>query len=256
MSDLHLEATRGWDLPATGERPRFDVLVIAGDLMPGMERGVRWIHERVDKPAVYIGGNHENYGRDIDRTVEKARLAALGTNVRVLQNETAEIHDAEGAVTFIGATGWTDFNLFGDQERSMRIAADGMNDYKKIRINAYQQRLRPRHTLARHLQTRAFIEQELAKPKLGRRVVVTHMSFHGEQGIRAGDEHDPLSACYSSRAAIDGADLWVYGHTHETRTFMAGETLVVSNAKGRGPWLPGETSWENKNFDQNFVVEI
>ena len=31
---------------------------------------------------------------------------------------------------------------------------------------------------------------------------------------------------------------------------------VVSNAKGRGPWLPGETSWENKNFDQNFVVEI
>jgi predicted phosphodiesterase len=256
MSDLHLEATRGWDLPAAGDRPQFDALVIAGDLIPGMERGVRWIQDRVGKPAVYVGGNHENYGRDIDRTVEKARLAALGSNVRVLQNETTEIHDAGGAVTFIGATGWTDFNLFGDQARSMRIAADGMNDYQKIRINSYQQRLRPHHILARHLQSRAFIEQELAKPKVGRRVVVTHMSFHGEQGVRAGHEQDPLSACYSSRAAIDGADLWVYGHTHEKRDFVSSDTLVVSNGKGPGPWPPRDKTWENRNFDPNFVVEI
>jgi hypothetical protein len=35
VSDLHLELTRGWDLPSGGARPQFDLLVVAGDLMAG-----------------------------------------------------------------------------------------------------------------------------------------------------------------------------------------------------------------------------
>ena len=64
LSDLHLELTRGWDLPSGAARPDFDVLVIAGDLIPNMERGVAWLAERVtDRPVVYIAGNHEFMGR-------------------------------------------------------------------------------------------------------------------------------------------------------------------------------------------------
>jgi 3',5'-cyclic AMP phosphodiesterase CpdA len=40
LSDLHLEFTPGWELPSADARPRFDVLVVAGDLIPRMERGV------------------------------------------------------------------------------------------------------------------------------------------------------------------------------------------------------------------------
>jgi 3',5'-cyclic AMP phosphodiesterase CpdA len=39
ISDIHVELTHGWDLRGPGERPDFDVLVIAGDLIPRMERG-------------------------------------------------------------------------------------------------------------------------------------------------------------------------------------------------------------------------
>ena len=47
LSDLHIELTSGWDLPAPADRPDFDVLVMAGDLIPGMERGVEHgLHER------------------------------------------------------------------------------------------------------------------------------------------------------------------------------------------------------------------
>src|ERR1700737_3195502 len=82
VSDLHLELTRGWDLPAGRARPAFDVMVVAGDLIPGMERGVRWLTQRVtDEKILYVAGNHEGFGRDIDRTVEKARQAAIGTNL-------------------------------------------------------------------------------------------------------------------------------------------------------------------------------
>jgi predicted phosphodiesterase len=252
-----MELTHGWDLPAAGDRPQYDVLIIAGDLMPGMDRGVRWLLQRVEKPVIYLAGNHEAYGQDLDRTVEKARIAAAGTNVHVVQNDVVQISDPTGSgkVFFYGATGWTDFNLFGDPERAMRVAGDVMNDYKKIRVNSYSQRLRPVHTLARHRETRAFLERELKKPKLGRRVVATHMCFHAPEGIRANHEDDPISAAYASRAHIEGADLWIYGHSHETRDFMVGDTRVVSNAKGYGPWGRALT-WDNREFDPKFVVEI
>jgi len=253
LSDLHLELTRGWDLPAAGARPDYDVLVIAGDLITRMERGVKWIIARVtDRPVIYVGGNHESYGQDIDRDLMKARAAAADTNVFVMENDSVEID----GVTFLGAAGWTDFDLFGDPERAMRAAGEVMNDYNKIRIDNYSRRLRPAHTLARHKETRAFLQRELSKPTTGQaRVVVTHHGFHGVESVRRGHEHDLISAAYSSDAAIEGADVWIYGHTHETKSIMVGNTLVVTNGKGYGPWRDGET-WENPDFNEHFVIEI
>lgn len=127
LSDIHVELTRGWDLPGPGERPDFDVLVVAGDLIPRAERGVGWLCERVtDRPVIYVAGNHEFYGADIDRTVEKARAAAEGTNVFVLQDETVEID----GVVFAGATLWTDFDLYGDRDRTLFVVGERMNDFR------------------------------------------------------------------------------------------------------------------------------
>jgi hypothetical protein len=71
LSDLHLELTRGWDLPSGDARPRFHVMVIAGDLIPRMERGVKWLRRHVpDRPVIYIAGNHEGYSAS-SRTVIK-----------------------------------------------------------------------------------------------------------------------------------------------------------------------------------------
>src|ERR1700730_15180911 len=147
MSDVHLESTRDWDLPSGGSRPQFDVMVVAGDLIPRMERGVAWLRERVtNRPVLYVPGNHEFYGCDIDRTVEKARQAAAGTNVRILQNDSVEID----GVLFVGGTLWTDFALLGNPDHAMQIAGYGINDYHRIRKRRYEMRLRPTDTLARH----------------------------------------------------------------------------------------------------------
>jgi hypothetical protein len=164
LSDLHLELTRGWDLPSGGARPRFHILVVACDLIPRMERGVKWLRERVpDRPVIYIAGNHEGYGCDIDRTIEKAKEAAAGTSINVLQDESVRIND----VTFAGATLWTDFDLFGDQRLAMRIAGERMNDFRKIRLHQYQDRFLPKHALARHVQSRAYLETEMRKVRPG-----------------------------------------------------------------------------------------
>lgn len=253
LSDLHVNLTCGWDLPPADKRPRFDVLIVAGDLVPKMERGVAWLHQRVtDRHVIYVAGNHEFYGCDIDRTVEKARETARGTNIHILQNDAVNID----GVLFAGATFWTDFGLFGNRDLAMRRAADRMNDYVRIRKRNYAQRLRPADTLVRHLESRSFIVRATQASQAERKVVVTH---HGcaRQAMKAGGETDILSTAYTSdcRDLLELVDLWIYGHTHESRDFTIGRTRIVTNAKGYGPWRPGE-SWDNPSFDPNCVVEI
>jgi predicted phosphodiesterase len=268
LSDLHVELTRGWDLPSGDARPQFDVLVVAGDLVPRAERGVKRLRERLpDRPVIYIVGNHEFYGADEFRTVEKARAAAAGTNIHVLQYEAVRIGD----VTFAGATTWTDFDLFGDQYRAMRVASDRMNDFRKIRTARYERRFR-HHAYARHVAARSFFESEMRKPRSGKLVVVSQHAPRPGPAVTLSDpptRDEILTAAYRSdltalmspaaddgRGALRPADIWIYGHTHESEDTVIGHTRVVSNAKGYGPWLPECRAWDNPRFDPNFVIEI
>ena len=258
LSDIHLELTAGWDLPGPGERPDFDVLVMAGDLIPGMERGVNWLRERVtDRPVIYIPGNHEAYGRDVDRTVEKAKEAAVGSNVLVMQNEATVI----AGVQFICATMWTDFALFGAQQEAMDVAQFEMNDFKRIRTAHHSRRLLAFDTLRRHRTSRKFIERELAMPFAGAaRVVVTHHGPHRD-ARRPGYEWDFISAAYTSDLEelimVGRPDAWLYGHVHISDDRMIGDTRVVSNSKGYGPYPSmGLRTWDNPKFDPHFVIEV
>lgn len=279
MGDLHVELTRGWDLPPAAERPEFDAMVMAGDLLPKAERGVRWLLERVpDKPVFFVLGNHESYGTDETLTLKKAMDAAAGTNIHVLQNRAVTLEDATGSISFAGATLWTDFLLHGDQHRAMVVAGERMNDFRKIRTAGYKRRFRPSDALLRHQQSRAFLEAEMRKPRENghRLVIATHHSPLPNPPDKRPDGAGPLSndelldaayrsdltALMVSQPAADGvnalrpADAWLYGHTHESLEKVVGETLVVSNSKGYGPWPPKETRWENPRFDPNFILDI
>ncbi|OJU25467.1 MAG: metallophosphoesterase [Nitrobacter sp. 62-13] len=254
LSDLHLDSSRGWDLPAIDTRPPFDVLVIAGDLTTRMERGVGWLRERItDQPVIYISGNHEGYGTDWKITINKARNAAADSNIHVLQNDTLVIGD----VTFAGATLWADFSLFGNQKRAMAHAGQVKNDYRKIRTRDYRYRLRPQDALAANKQSRDFFTNVVRTKTTNKICAVSH---HGPAPATAapGIENDLISAAYVNDEHADlmkGIHTWIYGHTHETRDFMIGETRVVTNAKGYGP-TRFSTTWENRNFDPAFTIEI
>ena len=183
FGDLQMESTRGWDLPPAARRPDHDIVVIPGDLFTRMERGVKWIRERlIDRPVIYTHGNHECWGTDVDITVEKALRAAEGTNVHVLQDRAVTIGDT----VFAGCCLWTDFNLFGDQRRGLRVAGDRMNDYRRIRKSNYGQRFLPQDALARHIASRAFLESELRKPRRDdqKLVIVSHHAPMPEIGFR------------------------------------------------------------------------
>jgi Icc-related predicted phosphoesterase len=246
-----------WDIPA--DRPQFDVLVVAGDLITRAERGVRWLRDRFPAShVIYVLGNHERYGTDAVATLDKARLAAEGSSVHVLENDSVEI----GGVEFLGATFWTDFALLGDATvgDAMRAAEDRMNDYRTIRIDGYARKLRAADTLGAHRASVAFIRERCARDPARRRVIVTHHSVD-PLAIPLVLRNDLLGAGYSSRL-LDlveelHPDCWLSGHIHQSSDRLVGRTRLISNAKGYGPFSNRDGGiWQNPRFDPRFTFAL
>lgn len=255
FSDIHLEVSL-WDLPMN--RPECDVVVVAGDLITRAERGVAWLKSRFpDTDVIYTLGNHERYAADFDLAVTKAREAAAGSRVHVLEQDAAVI----GGVEFLGCTGWTDFRLFGGDtvQDAMKVAEARMNDYRLIRRHRSARRLRASDTLAAHHQSIAFLRERCARDPEKPRVICTHHPIHAD-ALPCSLERDLLGAAYCS----DRIDLveelhpnaWISGHVHESRERVVGGTKLLANPKGYGPFNTGSSAWQNRAFDPWFTFEI
>jgi len=67
-----------------------DVVVLAGDVHV-KDRGLRWIiDQEFGVPVLYVLGNHEFYREKFPGLIDKLKQDAKGTNVRVLENDSAE----------------------------------------------------------------------------------------------------------------------------------------------------------------------
>ena len=246
LSDLHLERS-DFDPPS----PRgVDVVVLAGDIHPGLD-GLRWARAAYgDLPIVYVPGNHEFHRHSLRGLWEQMRDWGKSRGIHVLEQETVEV---EG-VRFFGATLWSDFCLFGEGKRDSAIdlAAAEMSDYDRIRHDAEDRMLCPRDTLDMNDRTRKWLEREADSGATQGAVVVTH---HGpsERCLKPGRRDDKLSACYASDhenlISRCGAALWVYGHTHWSLDFRVGGVRVLSNQRG----YAGE---DNNGFDPGLILEI
>ena len=247
LSDLHLEQS-SWQ-PSFGVEA--DAVVLAGDLHNPLCRSIEWIARQRDTGAfknmevVLIPGNHEFYHVDIDDALAEGRRLAQGVGIHLLDGDQAII----GGVRFLGCTLWTDYCLSGDQRLGMITAELGLNDHRCIRKG--NGTFMPRDALARHLEGKAWLERELAKPHDGKTVVVTHHCV-SRRSVHDRWRNDVISAAFSSNldalVGSSNADLWVHGHTHDSFDYQIGRTRVVCNPRGYGS--------ENQFFDPKLVVEI
>ncbi|MES5815053.1 metallophosphoesterase family protein [Pseudoxanthomonas sp. Soil82] len=259
LSDLHRElwCPRWIDcFPKTElaiSRP--DAVVLAGDIDVGTN-AIAWVRATfIGLPVLYVSGNHEGYGRNLDDVQQKLMAACEATSqIHYLNRREVRI---EG-VRFLGTTLWTDFMLYG-RELFPTVVYDVqnmMNDYRRIRLaNQGYRKLRPSDTQAWHSMERAWLEARLAEPFDGRTVVITHMA-PSERSIPEEFRGQILSAAYASSLEylVEQADLWIHGHTHTSVDYRIGRGRVVCNPLGYPSQRDGAS--ENLAFDPNFVVEI
>ena len=254
LSDLHHELWREHAPKINTERSTPDLVILAGDINTN-SRAIAWANTAFSEiPVLYIHGNHEGYGHNIDEVQSEIRSACQATsNVRFLNSDEYVWR----GVRFLGTTLWTDFKLFGDEERqsSMREAEATLTDYKRIRLakKGYR-KLRAADTAQFHAAEKSWLSQRLDAPFSGTTVVITHMA-PSERSVPVQFENTLTSAAYASALdhLVEKADLWVHGHMHESSDYMIGKCRVVCNPCGYKTRSGGT---ENPHFDPNFVVEI
>ena len=125
LSDLHLGFSE-MEWPITDA----DLVVLAGDVSRPRE-AIAWAL-RLQKPVLYVPGNHEFYGGSIDGTLAQLRQLCEGTPVRLLERDEIVID----GVRFLGAILWTDFELFSDAQQRAASKAEAqrlMYDFSRIR---------------------------------------------------------------------------------------------------------------------------
>lgn len=254
LSDLHHEVWREHAPQIDPALSQPDVVILAGDINTGA-KAVTWAaHTFEGLPVLYVHGNHEAYGKNLENAQEAIQAAcAASGNVHFLNCGEKII----AGVRFLGATMWTDFKLFGDEQRQISIlkAQAVMNDYQRIRLAAKGYRkLRAVDTAQFHAIQRSWLKQKLAEPFSGKTVVITHMA-PSLQSVPDQYRADRTSAAYASHLddLLEQADLWVHGHMHESLDYKVGKCRVVCNPCG---YRTRSGGIENTQFDANFIVDI
>ena len=162
LSDLHIEFP-GNTIPALA--PDAELIILAGDLAPVHTRRVGDIARRwagADR-ILYVPGNHEFYGSEIDGARRELARQCLQHGVTLLDPGAVTAHGTR----FIGATLWTDFLLEGvaGEAWAHLEVGQGLADFTgAIRHHGSPNGLfTTRESARRHAEHRAFIEAELER---------------------------------------------------------------------------------------------
>ena len=216
--------------------PEADVIVLAGDLAPYTKGLVAKLSEFWDAAPhiVYVLGNHEFYGGEIDDA--RARLAdeCAETGIHLLDPGMVRIEGTR----FIGATLWTDLALYGkaDESGAHRRLRRGISDFVGA-IRHHGRNFSTWECVRRHWAARHFIEEELARAELvgERAVVITHHA-PSPRSIRPWFQGDPLNPAFASDLdrLIERYQpaLWIHGHMHDPVDERLGKTRLVANPAG------------------------
>lgn len=250
VSDLHLDTSRhldgGYKLPDL-LTDKESILVIAGDLCNGYN-SIEFIKSalRRFKAVVYVLGNHEYYGHDINTLHTVINCNISEDNFYLLNRDTVSIDD----YTIVGATLWT--NMDNSNPITCLQSKSFMADYRHIRYGGRV--ITPQDTIDLHKKDIKYIKTscEHHADKSKKLVVVTHHSpsFRSVDLKYKGSSINGAFASnlddYIEKSRID---LWIHGHMHNHKNYNIGHTEILCNPRG----YVTKYSKEESNFNNTLT---
>jgi len=272
LSDLHFEVDPTFrPMPAA----HADILILAGDI-GGQGRGdgsgsklgidnpygLNAFSPKLGNwptPVLYVPGNHEYDGADVDDTHVALQQACAELGITWLDREVTVIN----GVRFIGSTLWTDFEALSQWPDHMRSAMTRNMRMREKSYRAASHHLNMTGTgrygapfdapavAALSREHQAWLSLALAAPFMGKTVVVTHFapslkSADPRFGINSGT----AGFCNHLDDLVGQADVWLHGHLHCRLDYQLNGCRVVANPLGyakRG---------EQIGFDRERLIEV
>jgi hypothetical protein len=266
LSDLHLEVH---PLYQPRPAPEAQLLVLAGDigsyqngsLLAGDDFGLERFSPRLGwpVPVLYVPGNHEYDNFDFDVAHQRLRETCERLGITWLEREVVTME----RVRFVGTTLWADFDaLVTDQDRSRADQAVVLKKRGKAfrAANYYLQKtgttrggeamLAPAWR-EQALVCEQWLRRALAEPFDGTTVAITHFA----PTLRSADPRYGLTPgtagfCNSLDELLPLAQLWLHGHLHCQRDYLAGGCRIVANTLGYA------ARGEQEGFREQFVLDV
>jgi predicted phosphodiesterase len=248
VSDLHLEVA-----PFTFKKGDEDIVVLAGDISTcdarHFGRFVRLI-ESIDKPIIYIKGNHESYMAIVQNVDKEIRsLEATYKHFHFLDDQ---VYDT-GDYRFIGSTLWSNLDITPpkDELRIKSLVEWGINDFNLIMEKDDAGIIRHFSVdkmISLNIAARGFIKKSIVRDK--KNIVVTHFC-PSEKLIDErykGSALNPYFTCNCENLMTEDVPLWIFGHTHSSCQSKIGNTRTICNPRGYRD--------ENKEFKSTLTVEV
>ncbi|MDO9163469.1 MAG: metallophosphoesterase [Methylococcaceae bacterium] len=237
FSDIHLEFG---ELPAPDNDA--DIIIAAGDIGVSSQ-GIEWL-KSLNKPVIYVAGNHEFYKHDYKDTLKLLSHQCRDSNVHFLENSSMVLQ----GVRFLGCTLWTD--LFIEGEATAQALSDSLNDFKKIRFA--EKYFDTAEFSQLHKYSKTWLERELSLPFQGKTVVITHHAPSPWSWKDSSYALKKLAYCNDLRHLLHEYEItaWFHGHIHSRADYRIAGARVLCNPRGYyGKKLV-------KDFDQNRIVDI
>ena len=259
LSDLHLEMC-----DYTASTTDADVIILPGDIGPPQQviKLIAGLMSRSPEAhVIYVAGNHEFYHRDIASFRNELREFYGPASGRVHEDIVSKFHFLDNdevvinGVRFLGATLWTNFELYGLEQKKvcMELAEQRLNDFRLIKNG--QREFIPQDSVNLHIETVKWLEMKLKSEAFdGPTVVVTHHA-PSYQSVVPRFQNDLLSACFASNLdhLLGFSELWLHGHMHDSLDYEVSGTRVICNPRGYSRY---EKTCENGNFQPGLVIGV
>ncbi|WP_322996627.1 metallophosphoesterase [Castellaniella sp.] len=243
LSDLHL-SMQGLALPDI----QADITILAGDIARP-QKAMQWA-SHIQRPVLYVPGNHEFYSGAIPEVRAQLAQAATEHSIHLLDQQALIIQ----GVRFLGTTLWTDFELFGTDQRdqAMEQTRHFMRDFQVIR-NGDGATFSPQDSIGLFRQQYDWLDSQLDQAFDGPTVVITHHA-PSLRSVHPRFEDSLVSAGFVSDCTglMGRACLWVHGHTHDSFDYVVRGTRVLCNPRG----YCRDGINENPAFDPGLCVSI
>ena len=249
LSDLHMEMG-GYKFVELDTDPE-TILILAGDINVGVRAAgfIDQIHGRF-LHVIYVLGNHEYYGNDINSVRSDIQKKLKDLNIICVSViDKAEVLLINGQ-KFVCGTLWTDLNR-NDADTHTTVG-EGLNDFYLIKN--HWRKFSTQDAYSIHVDTlskfKAWIDRDT--------IVVTHHMpaewcvdpiFRDCYKLNGG-----FRSCLEEFIQDTSPRYWFHGHGHNTVNFKLGDTRIISNPRGYPRNGFGEI--DNPQFNDTLLIGI